>query len=112
MQKQALHLVIEHLSDTFHFDKNETKKLLKLLRRTLAEAIPNLLSADPGRIYRQAHKLHSELHSCGYEQLSEMAEAIELRAKSGSVSQPQIDEFLAQAADFATAIDLWLVANG
>jgi len=111
MQTKALDMVIEHLSHTFHFDQNETKKLLEMLRSTLSESIPNLRSTDTGRIYMQAHKLHSEFHSCGYERLSEIAEAIELQAKSGSIDQQQIDEFLAQLADFAAAIDQWLVAN-
>jgi HPt (histidine-containing phosphotransfer) domain-containing protein len=112
MQTKALDMVIQHLSNTFQFDHKETEKLLKMLRRTLGESVPNLRSSDTERVYQQAHKLHSELHSCGYDRLSDLAESIERQAKAGAVGETLIDEFLVQASDFASEIDRWLVANG
>lgn len=108
MQTQALNSVLEHLRITFDFNEEEARKLLKMLRKTLAESVHTLQATDSDKIYHTAHKLHSELHMCGYEELSELAAAIEAQAKKGTIDRPQIEDFLAQSSAFVITIDMWL----
>jgi HPt (histidine-containing phosphotransfer) domain-containing protein len=109
MQTQALNNVLEHLRVTFNFDKDETKKLLKMLHKTLTESISTLRGEQSENIYHTSHKLHSELHMCGYEDLSELAATIELQAKKGIIERVLIDDFLSQSKSFASEIEEWLL---
>jgi HPt (histidine-containing phosphotransfer) domain-containing protein len=111
MQMQALNDVLEHLRLTFDFDLNETAKLLRMLHKTLLESAPILQSDNGDSIYHMAHKLHSELHMCGYESLSELAASIEVHAKNGTIDRPQIADFLSRSASFADMVEKWLTQN-
>ena len=108
MQTQALNNVLEHLRLTFDFDLDETTKLLRMLHKTLIESAPILQCDNSDSIYHASHKLHSELHMCGYESLSELAASIEAQAKNGAIDGPQIEDFLSQSAAFVLSIEIWL----
>lgn len=108
MQTQALNSVLEHLRTTFDFDKYETTQLLHMLLKTLTESAHTLRGDNSDNIYHTAHKLHSELHMCGYESLSETAADIESRAKRGIIDHNLIDEFLQQSTEFSASVETWL----
>jgi len=110
MQTKALHTVLEHLHVTFDFDNEETRKLLGMLHKTLIHSVPVLRSEETDSIYHTSHKLHSELHMCGYESLSELATEIELNAKKGIIERTVIDDFLAKSQAFSVAIENWLTS--
>lgn len=108
MQAQALNNVLDHLRTTFDFDKEETTKLLHMLHKTLAESTDILGGDLSDSIYHTAHKLHSELHMCGYDHLSELAADIEAQAKSGVIDRTLIEHFLSTSSDFMKTIEAWL----
>jgi hypothetical protein len=108
MQTKVLGNVLEHLQSSFAFDKEETRKLLVMLHKTLTEARPDLLSNESERIYYKSHKLHSELHICGCEGLADIATEIEAQSKKGIVEQALIEDFLARSSAFGKEIQEWL----
>jgi len=108
MQTHALNNVLKHLKDTFAFDKEETRNLLSMLHKTIMESPKALLSGQTDKIYDKSHKLHSEFHSCGHEELAALAAEIEINAKMGVVEQSLIDDFLSRATIFAKSLEDWL----
>ena len=111
MQIESLNNVLIHLRHTFDFTTDETKKFLGMLHQSLTDAVAELQSADPKIIYNKSHKLHSELHICGQEPLSELAAAIELQAKKGIIERHLIDDFIIRSTSFAEEIEQWMMSN-
>jgi hypothetical protein len=108
MQTKTLHIVLDYLQDTFHFDKDETRKLLVMLRKTLADALPILKREDTDSIYHRSHKLHSEFQICGHQPLSDLAQTIERQAKKGIIEREKINDLLTQCAALNVEIGEWL----
>jgi HPt (histidine-containing phosphotransfer) domain-containing protein len=108
MQTQALTSVLEHLRITFDFDEEETRKLLKMLHRTLTEAVPVLRREDIETVYQRSHKLHSELHICGHDELADVAANIEAEAKRGVISRDEIEDFISRSETFSSDLLVWL----
>jgi HPt (histidine-containing phosphotransfer) domain-containing protein len=100
--------LLSHLQDKFHFDQDEARRLLTMLRSTLTGAIPVLLGDDAAMIYQRVHKLHSELHICGYGYLATLAMSIEVQARQGIADRTQIDELLDKGRQLTAEIDVWM----
>ncbi len=108
MQTSSLKNVLDHLRVTFAFDIDETRKLLTMLHKTLIESVPILSGNEAEPIYQKSHNLHSELHMCGNEELSELAATIELKAKAGEIDHDRINTFITESQLFARDLSQWL----